>query len=79
MIETITVKAAKGMKCPMEGAPRKYITDAEAVTVRKTVYYQRLLKDGSLIAAPKEATAPVPQKEMAAKADDKPAQEATTK
>jgi hypothetical protein len=43
------VIAKEGTKCPMEGAPRKYITDKEAVDVPVTAYYQRLVNDGSLI------------------------------
>ena len=43
------VKAASGLKCPMEGQPRKYIDDAEAVEVPDSVYYRRLVNDGSLV------------------------------
>jgi len=49
-IKTMNVKAAPGTKCPMEGAPRKYITDAEAVDVPYTAYYIRRMADGSLVA-----------------------------
>jgi hypothetical protein len=52
------VKAAPGSKCPMEGKPRAYITDAEACEVPETSYYKRLIVDGSLVLAP----APVGQK-----------------
>lgn len=45
----IKVKAAAGVRVPMEGSPRKYITDAEEVTVTRTAYYIRRLKDGDLI------------------------------
>lgn len=45
------VKAAPGLHCPMEGEPRKLITDAAAVDVPNTSYYRRLLLDGSLVAA----------------------------
>lgn len=45
------VIASKGMRCPMEGQPRKYITDAKAVEVPDTAYYRRRLKDGSLTPA----------------------------
>jgi hypothetical protein len=45
------VQAAQGLQCPMEGNPRKYITDREAVEVPETAYYRRLMADGSLVAA----------------------------
>lgn len=43
------VIAAPGARCPMEGTPRKYITDAEAVEVPASAYYRRLVADGSLV------------------------------
>ena len=46
------VMAQKGAKCPMEGKPREYITDAKAVDVPDTPYYRRLVADGSLIEPP---------------------------
>lgn len=53
------VQAAPGLRCPMEGDPRTYITDGpEGVEVADTAYYRRLLDDGSLqevIAAPSKA------------------------
>jgi len=57
------VQAAPGTKCPMEGNPRKYITDAVPVDVPESAYYKRLVGDGSLTIVPdkparkKEATA----------------------
>ncbi|MDR3631480.1 MAG: hypothetical protein P4L42_14210 [Desulfocapsaceae bacterium] len=43
------VKAAPGLKCPMEGRPRSYITDdSEGVDVPDTAYYRRMIADGSL-------------------------------
>ncbi len=42
------VKAAHGMKFPMEDNARKYIT-TEAVTVENTAYYRRAVQDGDLI------------------------------
>ncbi|GCF96115.1 hypothetical protein BvCmsF30A_03430 [Escherichia coli] len=42
------VKAAPGMKFPMEDNARKYIT-TEVVTVENTVYYRRAVQDGDLI------------------------------
>ncbi|EKD36779.1 MAG: hypothetical protein ACD_75C01374G0002 [uncultured bacterium] len=46
---TIIVKTPPGLKCPMEGMPRKYITDSVPVTVHCTDYYRRLVDDSSLI------------------------------
>lgn len=43
------LKAAPGLKCPMEGKPREYITDSKAVEVPDSPYYRRLINDGSLI------------------------------
>lgn len=67
------VIAAQGMLCPKEGSPRDYITDTEPVDVPETVYYQRLVNDGSLIEAtnlPSEGVrggdevSPAPKKEV---------------
>lgn len=46
------VIAAEGMQCPKEGKPREYITDDKAVDVPDTIYYRRLLADGSLVFPP---------------------------
>jgi hypothetical protein len=46
---TIQVQAAPGLRVPFEGAPRKYITDAGAVTVTRSAYYLRRLKDQDLV------------------------------
>lgn len=47
------VKAASGLKCPMEDNPRKYITDdPKGIVVPDTSYYQRLVDDGSLELVP---------------------------
>jgi hypothetical protein len=51
------VIASKGTKCPMEGSPRKYITDSTAVDVPRSVYYLRRLKDGSIVEAGAETPA----------------------
>jgi hypothetical protein len=48
----MNVKAAPGLKCPMEGKPRQYITDSTAVTVQDTPYYRRMVREGSLVQAP---------------------------
>ncbi|MDH3975613.1 MAG: DUF2635 domain-containing protein [Deltaproteobacteria bacterium] len=50
------VVAKKGTRCPMEGKPREYITDSVAVPVVDTVYYRRLVKDGSLIEEKEKVT-----------------------
>ena len=49
MQKTIKVKAKKDVMVPMEGQPRKYITDKKAVEVPLTHFYQRRLNDGTLI------------------------------
>jgi len=49
------VKAKEGLQCPMEGQPRKYITDSAAVEVPGTAYYLRLIADGSLVQVAEEA------------------------
>lgn len=53
------VLAAPGTRCPMEGQPRKYITDSAPVEVPETAYYHRRLRDGSIVratgAAPQQA------------------------
>ena len=58
------VKAAAGLKCPMEGTTRKYITDdAGGTDVPDTAYYRRMVADGSLEKVVKAA--PAKQKEKA--------------
>ncbi|EOU0757791.1 DUF2635 domain-containing protein [Escherichia coli] len=47
------VKAAPGMKFPMENNARKYIT-TEAVIVENTAYYRRAVQDGDLILVAEE-------------------------
>jgi hypothetical protein len=43
------VKAATGLKVPMEDKPHDYITDAESVDVPESAYYQRRVSDGDLL------------------------------
>lgn len=43
------VKAAQGVRVPMDSTPRQYITDAQEVDVGETPYYLLRLKDGDLI------------------------------
>ena len=51
------VKASEGLRCPMESNSRRYITDSVAVTVIKSTYYKRLVRDGSLLLVTEKATA----------------------
>lgn len=48
------VKAAPGIKVPMEDKPREYITDAppegeQSFDVPETAYYRRRITDGDLV------------------------------
>lgn len=43
------VQAVAGLKVPMEDKPHDYITDAEAVDVPDSAYYQRRITDGDLV------------------------------
>jgi len=52
--DKILVRAKPGLKCPMKGQPRKYITDDAAVAVPGDAYYLRLINDGSLVRVTKE-------------------------
>jgi len=45
--QKICVAAPEGLKCPMEGRPREYITGP--TWVYPTPFYLRLLAEGSLI------------------------------
>lgn len=49
------VMAATGTRCPKEGKPREYIDDQTSQDVPDTVYYRRLIKEGSLVLAPATA------------------------
>ena len=53
-MEQIKVKAAPGVRVPMENAHRKYITDKEAVPVNATLYYLLRLKEKDLVRAEDE-------------------------
>ena len=61
------VTAQPGAKCPMEHDPRAYITDGAPVDVPDTLYYRRLIMDGSLAASPEQS----PDKPEAVKATQK--------
>ncbi|KIP18510.1 hypothetical protein KY49_3293 [Burkholderia sp. MSHR3999] len=43
------VKAAPGVRVPMDGAPRKYITEENEVTVDESPYYLLRVRDRDLI------------------------------
>ncbi|MRR15699.1 MAG: hypothetical protein EG826_04495 [Deltaproteobacteria bacterium] len=43
------VQAVPGARCPKEGKPREYITDSKTEEVPDSVYYRRLVADGSLV------------------------------
>lgn len=45
----IKVISQKGTKCPKENKPRQYITDIVPVEVPNSIYYRRLISDGSLV------------------------------
>ena len=45
------VKAIQGARCPKEGKPREYITDSTPEEVPESIYYRRLVTDGSLVIA----------------------------
>ncbi|TVO57526.1 DUF2635 domain-containing protein [Denitromonas halophila] len=56
------VTAKPGVRVPIEGKPRKYITEAETADVPDTAYYRRRLRDGDLIIQA-EAKTPAKRKE----------------
>ncbi|MDO4693049.1 MAG: DUF2635 domain-containing protein [Eikenella sp.] len=58
---SLWVRAAPGLKVPMDGQPHRYITDAEPVAVAATAYYLRCLDYGDLVRVTAEAEA-APQK-----------------
>jgi len=53
----ITVKAVSGVRVPMEGMPRRHITDAAPVAVPDAAYYRRRIADGDLMLVEGEAIA----------------------
>ncbi len=48
-IQTIAVRAAPGLRVPVEGKPHAYITDTETVSVPVTAYNLRRIADGDLV------------------------------
>ena len=61
------VRAAPGLRVPMEGAPRQYITDNEPQAVPESAYYLRRIADGDLIQVA-DVTADAPAKPKAKEA-----------
>ncbi len=62
----ITVKAAAGVRVPMEGMPRRHITDAKPVAVPDAAYYRRRIADGDLVLLDAKAIAEAEAKAVAA-------------
>ncbi|WP_337062487.1 hypothetical protein [Serratia fonticola] len=54
----LTVKAASGIRVPVEGSPREYITDSTAVSVERTPYYLRRLAECDLLEDDETPAAP---------------------
>jgi hypothetical protein len=53
------VKAQPGERCPMEGKPREYITADKPVEVPDdSIFYRRLVDDGSLVVCGDDRPAP---------------------
>ncbi|MGC0153278.1 DUF2635 domain-containing protein [Chromobacterium vaccinii] len=69
------VIAAPGVQVPLEGQPRRYISDSVAVDVPDTPYYRLRLRDQDLTHYQEDATAPAPARAAAQAAPpaDKPA------
>jgi hypothetical protein len=60
-VNTITVRAAPGLRVPMEGMPRRYITDAAPVAVADSAFYRRRIADRDLLLVPAKAAAAKPE------------------
>lgn len=45
----LLLRAAPGLKVPMDGQPHRYITDAETVSVPESAYYLRCIDYGDLV------------------------------
>jgi hypothetical protein len=60
-MNTILVKTPPGFKCPREGRHRDYITDdPKGAEVLDTVFYRRLVNEGSLLLCPPASDAAAP-------------------
>lgn len=49
---SILVRAAAGLKVPMEGNPHRYIDEYQAIAVEESAYYLRCLEYGDLVREP---------------------------
>ena len=49
---SILVRAAAGLKVPMEDNPHRYIDEHQAVAVKESAYYLRCLEYGDLVREP---------------------------
>ena len=49
---SILVRAAAGLKVPMEGNPHRYIDEHQAVAVEESAYYLRCFECGDLVREP---------------------------
>lgn len=49
---TVLVRAAAGLKVPMEGNPHRYIDEYQAIAVEESAYYLRCLEYGDLVREP---------------------------
>ena len=79
----IKVKAASGLKVPLEGNPRRYITSEGVSEVADTAYYLRQIDAGDLEIVTEDATAGDAQNaaatdESAAKKEKKTVPEVTS-
>lgn len=45
----LQIKAAPGLKVPMQNTPRRYINDSVAINVDDSAYYRRQIALGDLI------------------------------
>lgn len=53
-MNSLLVVAKAGAQCPRENRTEPHITDSVPVTVPDTVFYRRLIDDGSLRVCPAE-------------------------
>ncbi len=71
MSDPLKVKAASGIRYPLEGTPSKHVTDAEALEVPDTAYYRKAIADGDLVleSAPEPTSVAAPVTTPKAKKD----------
>lgn len=58
---SILVKAAAGLKVPLEGNPHRYIDEHQAVAVEESAYYLRCLECGDLVRESEAESEPDPK------------------